>query len=97
MKTETIEKGKQLLAGIKTVQDTKDVLNAIAYIELCNDNGRTVGKLRLNTDVCFLESHPHPDLLAKIKEEFIRFLQRAKRHCDEHEHKLKEELEDLAE
>jgi hypothetical protein len=96
MKEETLKKGSELQKQIESVQLAKEALVLITQGELSNPS-KTFIRVRLETKRTFFDNNPNTpvELTEMVREEFIRFIQRAKRHCEEWEHKLKEELEDL--
>lgn len=100
MKQETILKGYELLKQIDGVQKTKNHLESITRVDLNNNQSGTLMSVHPLAEPAIVNiNNVNSDIIVlkeQIKEETIRFLQRCKRHCDDFEFKLKQELEDLA-
>jgi hypothetical protein len=99
MKQETILKGHALLRAIDQTQQVKESLIDTNEASVRETNRPTVGTIRFNGNVAksYWETKSIPEgLMELFSEEFTRCLQRCKRHCNDFEFKLKQELEDLA-
>lgn len=98
MKQETILKGYDYLKMIEAVERTKTLLESAATVHMSNSSSGTtitINPFLEPASVNFHNTACPNGLKEQIKEETIRFLQRCKRHCDDLEFKLKQELEDL--
>ncbi len=99
MKQETILEGAEIIKRIEAVQRTKTLLEGASQVTMSNhSNGTTItiNPFLEPASVNFYNTACPNDLKEQIKEETLRFLQRCKRHCDDFEFKLKQELEDLS-
>lgn len=99
MKQETILEGAEIISRIEAVQKTKALIEIVSKVDMSNHSNGTIITINPFLEPASANFHnaacPN-DLKEQIKEETLRFLQRCKRHCDDLEFKLKQELEDLA-
>jgi len=97
MKKETFLRGHDLTMSIESVQKLKAKFGIANNIELRGHNsGRLIDIYPENGRIKQSGDSKIPEKLRElINEEAIHFLQRCKRHCDNAEHKFKQEFEDL--
>lgn len=98
MKQETILQGHAMLRAIEHTQKVKESLKNVNEAVICETNRPRTGVIRFGDSGSkgYWESSDISEgLMDLFAEEFTRCLQRCKRHCDDFEFNLKQELEDL--